>query len=237
MHTRTLHPRNGAAAIGLITLTLTACGTSAARQAATTPYSHQNSLPATTATPSPRQPGRTAATHGVIGQRATGAGQVLVNAAGLTLYTFAVDRPGHSACTGACAVAWPPVIVSAGDHLTGQGRLPERLGVIVRDDGQDQASYDARPLYTFTGDHAAGQTHGQGIKGVWFVARTDGQQPAPTSAATPPATGAPVATPSPTIPARPPTARPVPSNPIPQAGGGDGDADNLGGPNDGDGNK
>jgi hypothetical protein len=37
-----------------------------------------------------------------------------------------------------------------------------------------QVTIDGHPLYTFSGDTAAGDTNGEGIGGVWFVASPDG---------------------------------------------------------------
>ena len=41
-----------------------------------------------------------------------------------------------------------------------------------------QATYRGRPLYHFSGDEAAGDTNGQGVNEVWFVATEDGSLPA-----------------------------------------------------------
>ena len=49
----------------------------------------------------------------------TGVGTVLTTASGLTLYRFTEDTPGTSACTGACAKIWPPLLASKGAHVSG----------------------------------------------------------------------------------------------------------------------
>ncbi len=38
---------------------------------------------------------------------------------------------------------------------------------IRRPDGTLQWAYKGKPVYTFSGDTAAGQTHGAGVGGVW----------------------------------------------------------------------
>jgi predicted lipoprotein with Yx(FWY)xxD motif len=88
-------------------------------------------------------------------------GTVLTDDKGKTVYWFAKDTSTASACTGACATAWPPVLgmpqAASGTTLTG------RFGTIRRSDGTLQATYNGHPLYTFEGDTAPGQTNGNGI--------------------------------------------------------------------------
>ena len=57
--------------------------------------------------------------------------------------------------------------------------VPGVIGVITATDGSLQVTYDGRPLYYFAGDQAAGDTNGQDVGGVWFVASTDGLVPTP----------------------------------------------------------
>ena len=42
--------------------------------------------------------------------------------------------------------------------------------MISRDDGREQVTYNGLPLYYFANDKAPGDTKGQGVGGVWFVA-------------------------------------------------------------------
>ena len=98
---------------------------------------------------------------------------VLTDANGRTLYLFAPDTPGTSACTGACAGYWPPVTGSpeAGPGVTG------KLGTIKRPGGATQATYDGHPLYTYIGDSAAGQARGNKLDlngGYWYEVRVSG---------------------------------------------------------------
>jgi predicted lipoprotein with Yx(FWY)xxD motif len=98
---------------------------------------------------------------------------VLANAKGLTLYSFAPDTATKSACYGSCAVYWPPVTgpVTAGPGVTG------KLATIKRSDGSVQATYDGHPLYTYIGDSAAGQAHGNNLNlngGLWHEVTASG---------------------------------------------------------------
>jgi predicted lipoprotein with Yx(FWY)xxD motif len=102
----------------------------------------------------------------VLKARPIGGMEVLTNARGLTLYSFAPDTPSRSACYGSCAAYWPPVPgkVSAGPGVTGT------IGSIKRTDGSTQATYDGHPLYTYIGDSAPGQDSGNNLNlngGLW----------------------------------------------------------------------
>jgi predicted lipoprotein with Yx(FWY)xxD motif len=97
-------------------------------------------------------------------------GTVLADGKGMTVYWFAADHGMTSACSGACAAAWPPVIgmpkAAAGVTLTGA------LGTITRSDGAKQATYNGHPLYTFKADTAPGQANGNMVTGFgaqWFA--------------------------------------------------------------------
>ncbi len=106
----------------------------------------------------------------------TSAGKVLVGANGRTLYVFAADSPGKSTCTGACARAWPPVLATA-KTLGHSADVKAKLSVIKRSDGRTQLAINGLPAYTFSGDSAAGQAHGQGMNasgGLWWVIAPSG---------------------------------------------------------------
>jgi predicted lipoprotein with Yx(FWY)xxD motif len=103
----------------------------------------------------------------VLKARPIGGTEVLTNAKGLTLYSFAPDTPSRSACYGSCAAYWPPVPgkVAAGPGVTGT------IGSINRTGGSTQATYDGHPLYTYIGDSAPGQDKGNNINlngGLWL---------------------------------------------------------------------
>jgi predicted lipoprotein with Yx(FWY)xxD motif len=116
-----------------------------------------------------------------VGVASTGLGDVLVDRQGRTLYLFARDSGTVSACTGACAVNWPPLRVR-GAPLVGSGATPSDVGTTARADGFSQLTYNGHPLYTFVNDKKPGDTNGEGISafgGSWFAVSPAGNQVAP----------------------------------------------------------
>ncbi len=90
---------------------------------------------------------------------------MLVDAKGMTLYTYDKDSDGKSACNGQCAENWPPLMADASAMADG------KWSVVKRDDGSMQWAYDDKPLYTFVMDKKAGDVTGDGKMGVWHVAK------------------------------------------------------------------
>ena len=91
----------------------------------------------------------------------------------IVLYWFVPDTATGSKCNDSCASFWPPVKgpATAGSGVTGT------LATITRSDGSTQATYNGHPLYTYAGDHAAGQAKGNGINasgGVWHEVTVTG---------------------------------------------------------------
>ena len=83
-----------------------------------------------------------------------------------------------SACTGACAAAWPPV-TTTGSVTAGSGVTASDLGTITRSGGVKQVTYDGHPLYYFKGDTGAGTTNGQGLNAFgakWWLVSPSGSQ-------------------------------------------------------------
>jgi predicted lipoprotein with Yx(FWY)xxD motif len=126
--------------------------------------------------PAPASGGRAAGRavgRAVLKTARIGGVMVLTNAQGFTLYWFAPDTPGRSACYGVCAGYWPPVTgtPAAGQSVTG------KLGTIKRTDGTTQVTYDRRPLYTYVGDTSPGQAFGNNLNlngGLWHEVPVSG---------------------------------------------------------------
>jgi len=96
----------------------------------------------------------------------TSKGKVLVDAKGMSLYTFAKDAAGKSMCNGQCATNWPPLTAGAGAAAMGSWT------VITRDDGSKQWAYKGKPLYAWVKDTKPGDVTGDGfLNGAWSLAR------------------------------------------------------------------
>jgi predicted lipoprotein with Yx(FWY)xxD motif len=105
-------------------------------------------------------------------------GRILVDARGRTLYLFEKDKRGHSACSGACATYWPPLL-TRGTPIPGRSAKGSLLGVARRADGTKQVTYAGHPLYRYVGDSRAGQTTGQDLHDFgagWYVLSPAGKK-------------------------------------------------------------
>src|SRR5262245_13705710 len=103
-------------------------------------------------------------------------GRILFDGKGFALYAFTKDPKGRSACSGACAAAWPPYIVTKAARA-GAGTRPGLLGTTRRADGKLQVTYNGRPLYYYVGERSPGQILCQNVNefgGLWLVARPNG---------------------------------------------------------------
>jgi len=92
---------------------------------------------------------------------------MLVDSAGMTVYTYDKDTPhsGKSSCVAACAKNWPPVMAA--------GTPPAPYSIVTREDGGKQLAHKGKPLYTFVKDKKAGDKTGDGVGGVWHVVAGD----------------------------------------------------------------
>jgi predicted lipoprotein with Yx(FWY)xxD motif len=108
-------------------------------------------------------PATTPAGAATVGVASTRLGRVVVNSAGRTLYLFEKDRSGQSACDGACATYWPPLISTGGSPLVGAGVDQALVGTTKRADGSEQVTYAGHPLYLYVLDKKPGDTTGEGL--------------------------------------------------------------------------
>ncbi|MFY9669551.1 MAG: hypothetical protein WAK83_17915 [Trebonia sp.] len=112
----------------------------------------------------------------VITTVSSSAGTFLANSSGHAVYLWTKDSNGMSACSGACAGAWPPVTTTGTVTASGEAKSSD-LSTITRSDGTKQVTYDGHPLYFFSGDSGPGMASGQGNDGFgakWWLVSPSG---------------------------------------------------------------
>lgn len=103
-------------------------------------------------------------------------GRVLFDGRGFALYGFTADPRNRTTCYGACAAAWPPLLVRSRPRA-GKGVNARLLGVVRRRDGRLQATYAGKPLYHYVGERRPGLILCQNVRefgGLWLVVRPSG---------------------------------------------------------------
>jgi predicted lipoprotein with Yx(FWY)xxD motif len=156
---RTLAFLTGAAVIPLIALAIAGCG-GGGDTAAAAPAKTTGGQPAT------------------IGVATADLGKILVDSNDRTLYLFKDDPGTTSACSGACATAWPPLRAN-NTPTAGSGVNASLLATTKRSDGKPQVTYNGHPLYLFQGDEKPGDTEGQAVTAfgaAWYVLTPAGDQ-------------------------------------------------------------
>jgi predicted lipoprotein with Yx(FWY)xxD motif len=162
-----MHLSIGLSAFALAAL-LSGCGgatTTTSTSAAPAPSS--SSAAATSAPPS--------TSAAVLKVASSTAGQIVVGAQGLSVYSFTKNTKdsGTSACTAACLTSWPPV-TSTSATPTVEG-VTGKVGTIPTADGKMQVTINGMPIYYYSKDQAAGDITGQGVGGVWYLVAPSGE--------------------------------------------------------------
>ena len=93
----------------------------------------------------------------------TAKGTIMVDAKGMTLYSFDKDVVGKSNCNDKCAVEWPPLKAAAGAKASGDWTI------VIRDDKSQMWAFKGHPLYTFLDDKKAGDVTGDKKNGFHIV--------------------------------------------------------------------
>lgn len=103
-------------------------------------------------------------------------GKHLVDKDGKTLYYFSNDVNGLSNCTGGCLTNWPVFLADSVTTTFSDGLLASDFSRITTPTGVRQTTYKGWPLYYYSPggvQEAAGQTTGEGVGNIWFVAKTN----------------------------------------------------------------
>jgi predicted lipoprotein with Yx(FWY)xxD motif len=151
-----------------------ATATKPAAAAATSTKAAASPTAANTAASGAPTAAATSAAGGATGVKTgtTALGEVLTDASGMTLYIFKSDVAGSgtSACSPGCVKVWPPLATTTGAPSKPPGVTGD-FAVITRDDLTMQVTYKGQPLYHFINDKAPGDTMGEGVAGLWTVAK------------------------------------------------------------------
>ena len=108
-------------------------------------------------------------------------GNYLVDKDGRSLYFFSVDADGKDHCTGGCEVVWPAFnTANLGADNLGAGLDASDFGHTTSASGTSQLTYKGWPLYYYAPatngantPEKPGQTLGDGVSGLWFIAKPD----------------------------------------------------------------
>jgi predicted lipoprotein with Yx(FWY)xxD motif len=98
-------------------------------------------------------------------------GSILTDADGKSLYFFSLDTKDTSACVTGCLSVWP--VFYQENIVTDAGLNSADFATIDRSDGAKQTTYKGWPLYYFAGDNAAGDTNGDKVNDIWYIAKPD----------------------------------------------------------------
>lgn len=95
----------------------------------------------------------------------TAKGQVLAGEKGMSLYTFKKDTKDVSNCYDKCEMNWPPFLAAADAKADGDYSL------VKRKNGKVQWAKGGMPLYYWVKDQKQGDITGDGVMGIWDLAR------------------------------------------------------------------
>ena len=95
-------------------------------------------------------------------------GRVLVDSAGKALYAADEEADSSVVCAGACTSFWLPLTIDEG--APSGNSLPGELGIVEREGGTRQVTFEEKRLYTFVEDEP-GEVTGDGLSDAF-----DGQQ-------------------------------------------------------------
>ena len=70
------------------------------------------------------------------------------------VYSYSSDSASKSACQGACAAAWPPLLTAGSPGVEGAAQS-RAVGTLTRPDGTLQVTYHGKPLYLFANEGIA----------------------------------------------------------------------------------
>lgn len=106
-------------------------------------------------------------------ESASSGGTVLAAPGGRTLYRLSPETTKHLLCTSStCLGIWKPLTVRSKSTAVKLPSAAKGRVTFLKRGKAFQVVLAGRPLYTFAGDSASGQTNGEGIKsfgGTWHA--------------------------------------------------------------------
>jgi len=102
-------------------------------------------------------------------------GTHIVDKDGRSLYYFSNDADGLSNCTGGCLTTWP-IYYADSASTTYSTELDKNDFKTITTGAGKQTTYKGWPLYYYAPNgtpELAGQTLGEGVGDIWFVAKTN----------------------------------------------------------------
>ena len=164
------------AVLGAAVIAAAGCSSSGSSSSSAPPAAAASSASGGYGAASSSAPASTAAATVKTGTSSLGAN--LTDAAGRALYLFEKDAGGKSACDGACAQGWPPLLTT-GTPAVGAGVSASLLGTVKRADGTVQVTYASHPLYYFVGDTQPGDIKGEDVNAFgagWYLVSPAGKK-------------------------------------------------------------
>jgi predicted lipoprotein with Yx(FWY)xxD motif len=110
---------------------------------------------------------------------------ILENSASRTLYALSTEKGAKLHCAGTCTATWRPLLVkSSTKSITVGAGVKGAVGFVKRSPTTKQVTFNTFPVYTFAGDTAANQSHGEARVangGTWHMLHAAAKTPAATA--------------------------------------------------------
>jgi predicted lipoprotein with Yx(FWY)xxD motif len=145
------------------------CGGSSSSKSSSssTPASSAASASVTTTTAA-------AASGSTLSVAKNGGKDMLVDAAGKTVYLYVPDASNTTSQVPSGLKALWPAVTATGASTVGAGLDASKIALQAQPDGSKQVSYNGHLLYTFTNDTAPGDAKGQGLGNIWYTLSASG---------------------------------------------------------------
>jgi predicted lipoprotein with Yx(FWY)xxD motif len=118
--------------------------------------------------------GASAATDTLVSVKPANFPTVLASSSSRTLYVLSAEKTGTLHCKASCLTTWLPLLVHKSvTHVTVASTVKGKIAFVTRSSTMKQVTDNGFPLYTYSGDSAAAQSHGEALVadgGTWYMA-------------------------------------------------------------------